>query len=497
MSYSQKINRYITHKRLRANTPADGRTAVSRKAYANTIRNLLESRVHRAYTMTMDELFLRGYLSRDERLEISRRIGDFLGELGTAVDEDGADGASVGGRVVDAEDVEAIAKQKGIGGAANPKRLRAVSPESFFSAFKGGDGRYRWVMISSNSYQDRDGEWVTQKAQAADVERMNRTGRFGTLDWWHTKIKATDGRLIPLDIGDCDQAIMLGRFRLESGTFRDETVGASFAASKERMGGSLEFLYPANEPAGGQFHHVFTIRRSVLPADAASNSLTGLVIGQKEQVDMSKKTYERLKALAAQNGVDAVLQAIAGVADMDERAKGLGLAAKSAGAARGGGVITNPLADLSDTDLDALVADIVALKEQREAQPETVALEAVAELDVDALAEAMTKAFRTVVTEQTDTLTALLTDRTKEQVEADRKASELEAKIKEMSDELAELQAGPRATKEQGGAGRAINGYRPTQRNQAVTPTAQKARAGGPDYSAIQDAVAFLNGEGE
>lgn len=483
MSYSSANRQPVVNRQpieqwcLRANTRS--------KAYANTIRNLLESRVHRAYTVTMDELFLRGYLTRDERLEIAARIGDFLGELGTAVDAAGGDdGSSVGGRIVDAADVEAVAKQKGIGGAA-------VAPESFFSAFKGGDGRYRWVMISSNAYRDKDGEWLTQAAQDADVERMNRSGRFGTLDWWHTKIKAADGRLIPLDIGDCDQAVMLGRFRLESGTFRSEAVGASFAASKGRLGGSLEFLYPTNEPVGGQFHHVFTIRRSVLPADAASNTLTGLVIGQKEQVDMSKKTYERLKAMAAQNGVDAVLQAIAGVADMDAAAKGLGLAAKSAGAAKQT-TAADPLGNLSDADLDALAADIVALKERRAAAEDDPEEDA-ADFDVDALAAAMTKAFRAVVTEQTDTLTALLTDRTKEQVEADRRAADLETKIKEMSDELAELQAGPRATKEQGGGGRA-NGYRPTHRNPART--AQKG-GGGNDFSAIQDAVAFLSGDAE
>jgi len=428
MSYSVKIQQWQT----------------SHKAYTNTIRNLLESRVHRAYTVTMDELFMRGYLSRAERLQIAGRIGDFLGQLGEAVDEDGT-----GGRIVGAEDVEAVAEQK----------EAAVLPQSSLTAYKGADGRYHWIGISSSSYQDRDGEWATQKAQEADVDRMNASGQFGTLDWWHTKIKGADGRFIPLDIGDCTHAAMIGRFRLESGTFYDDSIGEAFANSP-RYKMSLEFLYRAGEPAGGQYHHMVTIRRSVLPADAASNILTGFATGQKEH-EMSKSTYERLKAMAADNGVDAVLKAIAGVSDLSEQAKGMSLVAKN----KGGGVITkdfSALADLTDTDLDQLAADIIALKEQRAAEPEGVQLEAVAELDMEALTAAITKAFRDVSQEQTDRLEALLTSRTKEQVETDRRAAELESQIKKLNNQLAELKAGPKATKEG-----PLNGYRPTRHNPA------------------------------
>ena len=330
-----------------------------------------------------------------------------------------------------------------------------VLPQSSFTAYKSSDGRYRWVGISSNSYQDRDAEWVTQKAQETDIDRMNANGKFGTLDWWHTKLKGANGRFIPLDIGDCTHASMIGRFRLESGTFRDEAVGAAFANSQKAYKMSLEFLYPQGEPVQGQYHHMVTIRRSVLPADAASNSLTGFATGQKEQ-NMSKKTYERLKAMAAENGVDAVLQAIAGVSELEETAKGLGLRAKEK-------TDFGPLAKLSDDDLDELAADIVALKEQRAQQPDKSA----PELDMTDLASTITKAIKDGMQETTDQLTALMTNRTKEQVETDRKATELETQIKQLNEELTELKAGPKAAKET-----QANGYRPTRHNpgQPVDP---------------------------
>ena len=196
---------------------------------------------------------------------------------------------------------------------------------------------------------------------------------------------------------------------------------------------------------------------------------------------MSKETYKRLKEMAAQNGVDAVFQAIAGVADLDGKAKGLGLAAKSADAA-------DPLASLSNDDLDALAADIVALKEKRAQGAQGDVLEEVVGVDMDAMTEAMTKAFRGVIAEQTDALTALLTDRTTEQVAAARKANELQTQIKELQTQLDELHAGPKATKEV-----RQNGYRPSRQNPSAT-AARTAQKGG-DYSALQDAVAFLNGE--
>lgn len=472
MSYSHSIGkRRNPRRRLRANTVTGQPVAARQKSYPNTIRNLLESRVHRAYTVTMDELFLRGYLSRDERLEIAGRIGEFLGQLGEVVDEDGT-----GQRAVDAYDVDFIAGQK------EAREETAVTPQSSFVAYKGADGRYHWIGVSTNSYQDRDGEWVTQKAQGADVDRMNATGQYGTLDWWHTRLKAADGREIPLNIGDCTHATMIGRFRLESGTFYDDVVGEAFATSKTAYKMSLEFLYPHGEPARGQYHHVFTIRRSVLPADAASNSLTGFVTGQKaartplKEQEMSKKTYERLKAMAAESGVDAVLQAIAGVSELDATAKGLKLAAKSKKSDDFGA-----LADLSDADLEALVSDITALKEQRAREPEVVELDATAEIDMDAFAEAITKAVRAGMQEPVDQLTALFTNRTKEQVETDRKAGELQTQIKQLNDQLAELKAGPKATKEA-----QANGFRPTRHNPGqITQPAATAEQGQDGFEMI------------
>ena len=122
------------------------------------------------------------------------------------------------------------------------------------------EGRYRWVAISSNSYQDREGEIVSQKALAASVER----GDKGKLLWWHEQ-KAV--------LGECDFQMLKGRMLIESGTFTSQKVGAAFAKLKG-LGVSVGFRHPASEPLNGVYTNIEIFERSILPAKRAANGLT-------------------------------------------------------------------------------------------------------------------------------------------------------------------------------------------------------------------------------
>ena len=332
-------------------------------------------------------------------------------------------------------------------------------PQSQFTTYKDDSGHYRWLMITSNSYQDRDGEWLTQVAHEKDVDRMNETVEYGTLDWWHTKLKNKDGRAVALDIGDCDHAVMLGRFRLESGTYRDESTGEAFASTDKQLRASLEFAHPRNEPHSGEYHHIRTIRRSVLPADRPANTLTGFATSKKETLDMN--AYERLKAMQKVAGVDATLKAIADVMELDSTAKSEGIKAKSF--------------DLATADLDELHVMIESEKARREkeATDSTPNLSTAVEFDEEAIKSMVKEAVTDAVAELGDRLEAVVTHRTKEQVESDRKATDLESKIKELQTQYNDLvnpsTAVDRATNHSNG------GYRPSQQNPV---TAQKEQAG-------------------
>lgn len=149
-----------------------------------------------------------------------------------------------------------------------------------FSVFKQANGRYRWVLISSNAYRDRDQEIVSQKALEGAVAIADKTGYRGPLRWWH----------VPgLDIGDCDFQAMHGRFLIESGTFRDERIGAAVARKAHALQASIGFKHARRDPdAAGVFHHIAIFERSLTPLGRASNALTRLVVKRNNHMDATK-----------------------------------------------------------------------------------------------------------------------------------------------------------------------------------------------------------------
>lgn len=177
----------------------------------------------------------------------------------------------------------------------------AIPPEMM--TMKQADGHYRWFGFSSSSYQDNDKEIVSQKALEQDAERMNATGDFGILDWWHT----------PIVLGKCDTSFMHGHISIESGTFDDDWIGEQFANMKE-LGMSRTFYNPANEPdAQGVYHNIRTFSRAILPAERASNRLTLIEVSAKENkmsvVDKAKELAKRLGGTPeAEKKVDDLLK---------------------------------------------------------------------------------------------------------------------------------------------------------------------------------------------
>ncbi len=111
--------------------------------------------------------------------------------------------------------------------------------------FKEKSGDYRWIMFSSNAFQDRDGEIVSLKALTDDVARADEDGQYGPLRWWHIgePDTATKSAGPGLDIGDCDFNTMHGKILIESGTFRDQEVGEIIAKEASELQGSILFFH--------------------------------------------------------------------------------------------------------------------------------------------------------------------------------------------------------------------------------------------------------------
>lgn len=183
-------------------------------------------------------------------------------------------------------------RRNSTGDAANLQQIHDLSVMNGATCpmvFKEANGKLRWVMLSSNSYQDTDKEIIAQAALEADVERADKEKSYGPLRWWHVgdpdPIMRTPGRGI--DIGDCDFNAMQDRILIESGTFRDERIGEAIKEHADTLAGSIGFFHPLNQPDNeGVFTDIQRFERSLLPRAKASNQLTALTV-TKESQDMA------------------------------------------------------------------------------------------------------------------------------------------------------------------------------------------------------------------
>ena len=76
---------------------------IATKALSNTIRQILEAKIHDSFTRAADQLAMRGYVNRDERIALSGNIGDVLGKFGESIAQQVAD------KLVNPDDVHCIA----------------------------------------------------------------------------------------------------------------------------------------------------------------------------------------------------------------------------------------------------------------------------------------------------------------------------------------------------------------------------------------------------
>lgn len=185
---------------------------------------------------------------------------------------------------------------------------------------KQADGAYRWLLISSNSFQDRDGEVISQKALEADVARADRTGDYGPLLYWHLDGAPDDqGRPTPrAQLGDCDFNAMHGHMLIESGTFKSAQIGEHVKALAATHGVSIGFRHPTSEPGPDKvFQTALRYERSILPIEFASNILTAIVATEKESFMVKEKIDALRKVLG---GDETLVNSVIEMADTKEKA---------------------------------------------------------------------------------------------------------------------------------------------------------------------------------
>jgi hypothetical protein len=178
------------------------------------------------------------------------------------------------------EQGELAAKRPELQTKLDEVRTNSRSGLKEFSVCKQKNGTYRWVAMSSNAYQDRDQEIVSEKALLDDCARADQDGDYGPLRWWHQP---------NITIGECDFNHMHGRMLVESGTFKDAAIGQAVAKQADRLQLSIGFTHTADEPdASGVFHHIKRFERSLVPMGRAANPFTSIVVKEPDMASLKE-----------------------------------------------------------------------------------------------------------------------------------------------------------------------------------------------------------------
>lgn len=176
-------------------------------------------------------------------------------------------------------------------------KVKGYDATSSLAVTRDAKGEWRWLLRSSSGFRDRDGEIITTKALEDDCERLNTSGNFGPLRWWHIGSKSETPEY-GLDIGDCDLSMMSGHTRIESGTFRAPWLGHAMATHVKSLGGSLGFKY-RGLGADKTIDYLRTFERSLLPKVNASNlmALKNRLLGKSEDSMTEAEQVAKLKEL--------------------------------------------------------------------------------------------------------------------------------------------------------------------------------------------------------
>lgn len=236
--------------------------------------------------------------------------------------------------------------------------LKEAKVDATFLTFKDTAGKWRWILKSSNAFEDREGEIVTTKALEKDVARTDRTGEYGPLRWWHVgtpvwknpldwrSVRAGRG----VDIGDCDFSAMDGPMLIESGTFKSDAIGEAIASKMQKYRASLGFSHPLDQPDHEKlFHNINRFERSLTPANRASNLRTGLVVTKERTMDPAK-----LAAFKEAVGDDIAAQVLQDSQSTTKEARAAGIREKA----------EEPILDELSSEIETLAAGMASFKEK-------------------------------------------------------------------------------------------------------------------------------------
>jgi 2'-5' RNA ligase len=285
---------------------------------------------------------------------------------------------------------------------AESEPIFPATPYTSFLVMKEfADQPYRWLAVSSTSFQDRDAEWLTAQALKDDELRGDllaeayggdlaaRHKAYGPLRWAHLGFpyleaegdwtSATAGPGI--DLGWCDfstvELFAAGASLIESGTFDEDDIALIMRSKARQLGLSLTFGHPVDQPGVTKtYHDIRKVERSLMPWTMPSNLGTFMAISNKETQSMDQHKLDMLEGLGVpKERITAFVDRAEARAD---ELRKMGILSKEAGGAGDPNLAVKNALDLMQQGMAALGTALVAdkagppafLKEDDEAKPD-------------------------------------------------------------------------------------------------------------------------------
>lgn len=138
-----------------------------------------------------------------------------------------------------------------------------LSPGSFTS-FKDSEGRWRWLIINTNKFEDREGEIFSEKAHKEYIYFVERTGQYPDLWLWHTP---------GTRIGQANLVDYVDGFVVHSGVYDAglEDVAERLSKIQDKIGVSHGYEYLPGDEEDKVYDHYRSFELTLCPAEKAAN----------------------------------------------------------------------------------------------------------------------------------------------------------------------------------------------------------------------------------
>ena len=133
-----------------------------------------------------------------------------------------------------------------------------------FVSYKDAQGIWRWLIVNTNKYEDREGEIFSEKSHKEYIHFVEKTGHWPELWLWHTP---------GTRMGVASAVDYVDGFVVHSGKYDKgmEDVAESLSKMQNELGVSHGYEYLVGDEEDKVYDHYRTFELTICPADRAAN----------------------------------------------------------------------------------------------------------------------------------------------------------------------------------------------------------------------------------